>query len=95
MSLLVRIYYNAVFGGLGGLLGWMLFGIFGTRTPDAGLAQKLQMLLGGLDRLLVFTSQVVSPCQNSSVPANFGPTANGILNPIDASPDIARPDLDA
>src|SRR5438128_2530250 len=28
MSLLVRIYYNAVFGALGGLLGWMLLGVF-------------------------------------------------------------------
>src|SRR5438067_505839 len=28
MSLAIRIYYNAVFGGLGGLLGWMLYGVF-------------------------------------------------------------------
>src|SRR3954454_20816600 len=28
MSLALRIYYNAVFGGLGGLLGWMLYGVF-------------------------------------------------------------------
>jgi len=28
MSLLIRIYFNAVFGGLGGLLGWILFGAF-------------------------------------------------------------------
>ncbi len=28
MSLAIRIYYNAVFGGLGGLLGWVLFGVF-------------------------------------------------------------------
>src|SRR5439155_21759007 len=34
MALLTRIYFNAVFGGLGGLLGWMLFGIFG--DPNAG-----------------------------------------------------------
>lgn len=32
MARLVQIYYNAVFGALGGLLGWMLFGIF---TPPA------------------------------------------------------------
>ncbi|HXG09105.1 MAG TPA: FHA domain-containing protein [Gemmataceae bacterium] len=29
MALLVRIYFNAVFGALGGLLGWMLLGVFG------------------------------------------------------------------
>ena len=28
MALLTRIYFNAVFGALGGLLGWMLFGVF-------------------------------------------------------------------
>jgi Inner membrane component of T3SS, cytoplasmic domain len=28
MAFLTRIYYNAVFGALGGLLGWMLFGVF-------------------------------------------------------------------
>jgi hypothetical protein len=32
LALLSRIYYNAVFGGLGGLLGWMLFGVFGGRN---------------------------------------------------------------
>src|SRR5215831_18988652 len=43
MSLLVRIYFNAVFGALGGLIGWMLFGVFGERTAsDFG-----QWLLGG------------------------------------------------
>jgi len=47
MALLTRIYYNAVYGALGGLLGWMLFGIFGDKNPDGDFAQKLQMLLGG------------------------------------------------
>jgi MFS family permease len=28
MARVLRIYFNAVFGGLGGLLGWMLFGEF-------------------------------------------------------------------
>jgi hypothetical protein len=54
MSLLVRIYYNAVFGGLGGLLGWMLFGIFGSRNPEGTLERELNNLLGihigGLDQ---------------------------------------------
>src|SRR5262249_46211852 len=35
MSLLVRIYYNAVFGALGGLLGWLLFGVFGEKYSSA------------------------------------------------------------
>ncbi len=36
MALLSRIYFNAVFGALGGLLGWMLFGVFGDKNvPDS------------------------------------------------------------
>lgn len=39
-----RIYFNAIFGGIGGLIGWMLFGVFG----DAGAAgDDFQQLLGG------------------------------------------------
>jgi MFS family permease len=34
MALLVRIYFNGVFGALGGLLGWMLFGVFGSGFSD-------------------------------------------------------------
>jgi hypothetical protein len=46
MALLVRIYFNAVFGALGGLLGWMLFGAFGDKSaPQERLTA--QMLLGG------------------------------------------------
>src|SRR5215813_5214160 len=33
MALASRIYFNAVFGALGGLLGWMLFSLFGNKTP--------------------------------------------------------------
>src|SRR5580765_7314096 len=47
MALLIRIYYNAVYGALGGLLGWMLFGIFGDKNPNPGWEQTFQMLLGG------------------------------------------------
>jgi hypothetical protein len=47
MGLLLRIYFNAVYGALGGLLGWMLFGIFGDKTPAEGWPQKFQMFLGG------------------------------------------------
>jgi hypothetical protein len=43
MALLVRIYFNAVFGALGGLVGWMLFGVFGDRTTS----NLGQWLLGG------------------------------------------------
>jgi hypothetical protein len=46
MALLVRIYFNAVFGALGGLLGWLLFGVFGDKTAPAE-RQAAQMLLGG------------------------------------------------
>ncbi len=46
MALLSRVYYNAVFGGLGGLLGWMLFGIFGRKdAPENEVSW--QLLLGG------------------------------------------------
>src|SRR5205807_1476170 len=47
MPLLVRIYYNAVFGGLGGLLGWMLFGVFGDKNPGSGAPEQINSLLGG------------------------------------------------
>jgi hypothetical protein len=43
MPLLTRIYYNAVYGALGGLLGWLLFGVFG----DAATSDRDQWLLGG------------------------------------------------
>ena len=43
MSLLIRIYFNAVFGGLGGLLGWVLFGVF----FDPKGSGVLHWLLGG------------------------------------------------
>ena len=44
MALFLRIYFNAVFGGLGGLLGWMVFGAFG--DPRSGETLQ-QMVLGG------------------------------------------------
>ncbi|MCS7046488.1 MAG: FHA domain-containing protein [Gemmataceae bacterium] len=54
MALLSRIYYNAVFGGLGGLLGWMLFGVVGAKNPSEServvwflTPNDLNMLLGG------------------------------------------------
>ena len=53
MALWSRIYYNAVFGGLGGLVGWMLFGVFGSRSSSREAAflffshQDLNSMLGG------------------------------------------------
>ena len=46
MALLFRIYFNAVFGALGGLLGWLLFGVFGDKSAPADRLTA-QMLLGG------------------------------------------------
>ncbi|MHB1424030.1 MAG: FHA domain-containing protein [Gemmataceae bacterium] len=46
MALLSRIYFNAVFGALGGLLGWMLFGIFGKSQYPSG-EEIFQLLLCG------------------------------------------------
>jgi hypothetical protein len=46
MALLSRIYFNAVFGALGGLLGWLLFSLFGNKTSSEG-ALTLQLLQDG------------------------------------------------
>jgi hypothetical protein len=49
----MRVYYNAVFGALGGLLGWMLFGVFGDKNPGSEVAflffkqEDLNSFLGG------------------------------------------------
>lgn len=43
MPLLSRVYFNAVFGALGGLVGWLLFGVFG----DPRASNQTQWLLGG------------------------------------------------
>lgn len=46
--MLGRIYFNTVFGALGGLLGWMLFSIFSDKTTGAsGGAVALQNLFDG------------------------------------------------
>jgi hypothetical protein len=53
MALLSRIYFNAVFGALGGLLGWVLFGVFGEKNPGSAPVflffsdQDINMFLGG------------------------------------------------
>src|SRR5688572_1655905 len=46
MALFSRLYFNAVFGGLGGLIGWMLFGVFGDKNPSSD-DLLWNMLLGG------------------------------------------------
>ncbi len=48
MPLLTRIYFNAVFGSLGGLLGWLLFCLFG--NPHVSEEQLTWQLIqdGGL-----------------------------------------------
>jgi hypothetical protein len=46
MSFPDRIYFNAVFGGLGGLFGWLLFAIFGDKNA-AGDQITFQLILGG------------------------------------------------
>ncbi len=46
MAFVSRIYFHAVFGALGGLIGWMLFGVFGDKNvPDERVTA--QLLLGG------------------------------------------------
>lgn len=53
MPLLTRLYWNAVFGALGGLVGWMLFGVFGEKNPSSEIAfgpfshENVNLLLGG------------------------------------------------
>jgi hypothetical protein len=53
MAILSKMYFNAVFGALGGLLGWMLFGVLGEKNPSNETAflfftyLELNLLLGG------------------------------------------------
>src|SRR3977135_2559488 len=56
MAILSKMYFNAVFGALGGLLGWMLFGVLGDRNPSTDREHPafllfthlhLHLLLGG------------------------------------------------
>jgi hypothetical protein len=54
MALLARVYFNAVFGALGGLLGWLLFGALGSKNPGSHhvllflTAEDINAILGGL-----------------------------------------------
>lgn len=47
MNLLVRVYFHAIFGALGGLIGWMLFGVLGEKNAALEY-QRFQQILGGL-----------------------------------------------
>src|SRR6516162_6924289 len=53
MPLLLRVYYNAVFGALGGLLGWMSYAVFCFKNPGSDSAflfftrQDMNSFLGG------------------------------------------------
>jgi hypothetical protein len=49
MALLTRIYFNAVFGALGGLLGWMLFGVLVDK--DAAVDTTMTAQVSSADRL--------------------------------------------
>ncbi|HLJ93188.1 MAG TPA: FHA domain-containing protein [Gemmataceae bacterium] len=60
MALLMRVYLNAVFGALGGLLGWLLFGIFGDKQYSS-IGQQLLggALIGGLIGYLVVSVEAI------------------------------------
>jgi len=60
MALFIRVYFNAVFGALGGLLGWMLFGIFGDKSSSSA-AQELfgGALIGGFIGYLVVSVEAI------------------------------------
>src|SRR5687768_4749191 len=47
MAIVNKMYFNAVFGALGGLLGWMLFGVLGEKNPDD--QKPVFLLLTSLD----------------------------------------------
>lgn len=61
MPLLSRIYYNAVFGALGGLLGWMLFGVFGEKIPGSVTANALLggAIIGGIIGYFVVSVEAI------------------------------------
>jgi hypothetical protein len=56
MAILSKMYFNAVFGALGGLLGWMLFGVLGERNPSS---EKAFLFLSYLDFNLLLGGAVI------------------------------------
>ena len=79
MALLVRIYFNAVFGALGGLLGWMLFGVFGDKNvTDERLTAQILLggaLIGGVIGYFVVSVEAIRDRSLSASPA-WPPTAS-------------------
>jgi hypothetical protein len=47
MALVTRVYFNAVFGALGGLLGWMLFSVFGEESTSVARFLRDGAFVGG------------------------------------------------
>jgi hypothetical protein len=60
MARVARIYFNAVFGAVGGLMGWLLFGVFGDRNYSS-IGQQLLggALIGGLIGYLVVSVEAI------------------------------------
>src|SRR5437588_7259897 len=60
MARVARIYFNAVFGAVGGLMGWLLFGVFGDRSYSS-IGQQLLggALIGGLIGYLVVSVEAI------------------------------------
>src|SRR5947209_2008863 len=60
MARVARIYFNAVFGAVGGLLGWLLFGVFGDRNYSSiGQLLLSGALIGGLIGYLVVSVEAI------------------------------------
>jgi len=61
MALVTRIYFNAVYGGLGGLLGWMLFSIFASKTDEITWTRLVVdgLLVGGSIGALVVSVEAL------------------------------------
>lgn len=96
MALLVRIYYNAVFGALGGLLGWLLYGVFGDKNPSSSTALTLQLLMGGalIGGMIGYFVVSVDAIRDASLPrfARLG-TYGFVLAALGGAPGMLIGDL--
>jgi MFS family permease len=59
MALLSRVYFNAVFGALGGLLGWMLYGVFGDPSSESLNAIVGGAIIGGVIGYFVVSVEAI------------------------------------
>jgi hypothetical protein len=59
MAILSKMYFNAVFGALGGLLGWMLYGVLGDKNPSG---EKALPFLSYLDLNLLLGGAIIGGC---------------------------------